>query len=278
MNQRRIRQLLRALVTDRFVWFLLIGVLLFGVDRWRQSDEAYRIIVDLPLLEKLTAQWRGQTKRLPDANELDALVEGYVREEILVREARRLGLDQDDVIIRRRLAQKYEFFLAGADNAAAPDAATLRQFFDANRARYRLPETFTFNHVFVDDADAASAMAAQLNKDESGWRTQGRPFMLKRNYRAVATDRLAVDMGDGFVTALRAAPEGRWIGPVRSAFGVHAVKLIARAAGGDVAFDDVVARVTRDWQVRQQEMTRNAALDALRRDYTVELAPVDPQP
>ena len=102
--------------------------------------------------------------------------------------------------------------------------------------------------------------------------------MLKRNYRAVANDRLAVDMGDGFVTALRAAPEGRWIGPVRSAFGVHAVKLIARAAGGDVAFDDVVARVTRDWQVRQQEMTRNAALDALRRDYTVELAPVDPQP
>ena len=61
MNQRRIRQLLRALVTDRFVWFLLIGVLLFGVDRWRQSDEAYRIIVDLPLLEKLTAQWQGQT-------------------------------------------------------------------------------------------------------------------------------------------------------------------------------------------------------------------------
>ena len=67
------------------------------------------------MLEKLAAQWQGQTRRLPDANELDALVEGYVREEILVREARRLNLDQDDVIIRRRLAQKYEFLLADAD-------------------------------------------------------------------------------------------------------------------------------------------------------------------
>ena len=60
--------------------------------------------------------WRrnGGATGLPDANELDA-GRGYVREEILVREARRLNLDQDDVIIRRRLAQKYEFFLADAD-------------------------------------------------------------------------------------------------------------------------------------------------------------------
>ena len=130
-----------ALITDRFVWFLVIGLLLFCLDRWRQDADDYHIIVDLPLLEKLAAQWQGQTQRLPDANELDALVEGYVREEILVREARRLNLDQDDVIIRRRLAQKYEFFLADADVPTEPDLDTLGAFFEVNRTRYRLPET-----------------------------------------------------------------------------------------------------------------------------------------
>ena len=278
MKQSPFRRLFHALVTDRFVWFLVIGLLLFALDRWRQETDDYHIIVDLPLLEKLAAQWHGQTQRLPDANELDTLVEGYVREEILVREARRLNLDHDDVIIRRRLAQKYEFLLADTDIATEPDAGTLNAFFEANRARYRLPETFSFNHVFFDDENEARAATAQLNIDDTDWRSLGRPFMLNRSYRTVTAERLAVEMGDAFVAALRAAPEARWAGPVVSAFGAHAVKLVARDAGGDVAFDDVVARVTRDWQMFQQEAVRGAAMDELRAKYKVELAPVDPLP
>ena len=278
MNKSLFRRLLHVLVADRFVWFLVIGLLLFGLDRWGQDADDYHIIVDLPLLEKLAAQWQGQTQRLPDANELDALVEGYVREEILVREARRLNLDQDDVIIRRRLAQKYEFFLADADVPSEPDVDALGEFFEVNRARYRLPETFSFNHVFFNNESEARAAITQLNADETDWRSLGLPFMLNRSYRTVTAERLAVDMGDAFVTALRAAPEARWSGPVASAFGVHAVKLVARDAGGDVAFEDVVARVARDWQMYQQTATRDAGMNELRSKYKVELAPVDPLP
>jgi len=278
MNKSLFRRLLHVLVTDRFVWFLVIGLLLFGLDRWGQDADDYHIIVDLPLLEKLAAQWQGQTQRLPDADELDALVEGYVREEILVREARRLNLDQDDVIIRRRLAQKYEFFLADADVPSEPDVDALGEFFEVNRARYRLPETFSFNHVFFNNESEARAAITQLNADETDWRSLGLPFMLNRSYRTVTAERLAVDMGDAFVTALRAAPEARWSGPVASAFGVHAVKLVARDAGGDVAFEDVVARVARDWQMYQQTATRDAGMNELRSKYKVELAPVDPLP
>ncbi len=278
MDQAPFRRLLYALVTDRFVWFLAVGLLLFGLDRWRQDRDDYNIIIDLPLLEKLAAQWQGQTQRLPDANELDALVEGYVREEILVREASRLSLDHDDVIIRRRLAQKYEFFLVNADVSADPDADTLQKFFDANRERYRLPETFSFNHVFFENENEARAAATQLNTDESNWRSLGRPFMLNRSYRTVTADRLAVEMGDAFVVALRGLPEARWSGPVASAYGAHAVKLMARDTGGDVAFGDVAPRVARDWQMFRQKAARDAAMDELRAKYKVELAPIDPMP
>ena len=278
MNQAPFRRLLHALVTERFVWFLAVGLLLFGLDHWRQDREDYHILVDLPLLEKLAAQWQGQTQRLPDAKELDALVEGYVREEILVREARRLSLDKDDVIIRRRLAQKYEFFLADADVVTEPDADTLGAFFEVNRARYRRPETFSFNHVFFDNENEARAAVTQLNADETDWRSLGLPFMLNRTYRTVTAERLAVEMGDAFLAALRAAPDARWSGPVASAFGVHAVKLVARDAGGDVAFDDVVARVARDWQMYQQSAARDAGMNELRAKYKVELAPIDKLP
>ena len=115
MALRLLRRLFQALVRDRFVWFIVIGLALFGLDKWRTAQDDHLIIVDLPLLEKLAAQWQGQTDRMPDATELDALVEGYVREEILVREARRLELHQNDVIIRRRLAQKVELLAQQVD-------------------------------------------------------------------------------------------------------------------------------------------------------------------
>ena len=97
---------LRRLAQDRLVWFVVLGLALFGADRLLQARSQNIIKIDLPLVEKLVAQWEGQTERLPNARELDALIEGYIREEILVREAARLGLDGDDIIIRRRLAQK----------------------------------------------------------------------------------------------------------------------------------------------------------------------------
>lgn len=278
MALRLLRRLFQALVRDRFVWFIVIGLALFGLDKWRTAQDDHLIIVDLPLLEKLAAQWQGQTDRMPDATELDALVEGYVREEILVREARRLDLHQNDVIIRRRLAQKVEFFLTNPDAGLAPDTAMLRAFYTENREAYRQPETFSFNHVFVGDEKTASDTAARLNIDETGWRALGRPFMLKRSYRAVTAEKLAAEMGDDFVAALRAAPGAKWSAPIASAFGVHAVKLLSHEKGGDRPFDAVAEYVARDWRQLQQEKARRDALDELRRRYTVELAPVTPQP
>lgn len=118
---------LRKLAQDRLIWFVILGVLLFAADRWLQAREQQVIKIDLPLVEKLVAQWEGQTERRPNARELDALIEGHIREEILVREAARLGLDDDDIIIRRRLAQKVEFMMADETVKDLPNREQLRR-------------------------------------------------------------------------------------------------------------------------------------------------------
>ena len=143
---------LRRLAKDRLIWFIVLGLALFGADRLMQARENTIIKIDLPLVEKLVAQWEGQTQRRPNARELDALIEGYVREEILVREAMRLGLDDEDIIIRRRLAQKTEFLLSDGAEIDLPDEAQLRAFFDENKNQYARPETLSWRHVFVDGA------------------------------------------------------------------------------------------------------------------------------
>ncbi len=269
---------LRKLAQDRLIWFIVLGALLFGADRLLQVQENTVIAIDLPLVEKLVAQWEGQTKRRPNARELDALIEGYIREEILVREAARLGLDNDDIIIRRRLAQKVEFMMADDMPDALPDRDALKAFFDANQQQYTQSESLSWRHVFVDDEGEARQLMAQLNKNDAAWQESGRPFMLNRQY--ARQDELALSrlMGTQFAAALFAESGAGWRGPIQSAYGWHVVKIDTRHAAKAADFETIIERVARDWQKAKRQEAMAAAWQELRVRYDVKLLPVEEAP
>lgn len=266
---------LRRLAQDRLIWFVVLGAVLFAADRGLEARQDNVIEISLPLVEKLVAQWEGQTKRRPNARELDALIEGYIREEILVREAKRLGMDDDDVIIRRRLAQKVEFMMADDVVDALPDKAALQAFFNDNRAAYDAPESLSWRHVFTDSEAEALSLMRKLNRNDENWRQEGRPFMLNRDYAQQTEIELSRLMGTEFAAALFDLPPGRWAGPVASAYGWHVVKLDARQEAKAADFDRMVERVARDWQQAQRQNAMAAAWQDLRRQYEIELLPVD---
>lgn len=266
---------LRRLAQDRLIWFVVLGAVLFAADRGLEARQDNVIEISLPLVEKLVAQWEGQTKRRPNARELDALIEGYIREEILVREAKRLGMDDDDVIIRRRLAQKVEFMMADDVVDALPDKAALQAFFNDNRAAYDAPESLSWRHVFTDSEAEAVSLMDKLNRNDENWRQEGRPFMLNRDYAQQTEIELSRLMGTEFAAALFDLPPGRWAGPVASAYGWHVVKLDARQEAKAADFDRMVERVARDWQQAQRQNAMAAAWQDLRHQYEIELLPVD---
>jgi peptidyl-prolyl cis-trans isomerase C len=266
---------LRKLAQDRLIWFVILGLLLFGADWWLQGRDKNLIKIDLPLVEKLVAQWEGQTERRPNARELDALIEGYIREEILVREAARLGLDNDDIIIRRRLAQKFEFMMADETVEALPDRATLQRFFEENRGQYDAPETLTWRHVFAENRAEANQLRAALNKDESDWQNKGKPFMLNRQYARQSELDLSRLMGTQFAAALFQQKAGKWGAPLQSAFGWHIVRIDTRRAAQQAVFEPLIERVARDYQKSQRQQAMAAAWAALRGRYRVELLPVE---
>jgi parvulin-like peptidyl-prolyl isomerase len=266
---------LRRLAQDRLIWFVVLGVALFGADRLMQMRAQNIIKINLPLVEKLVAQWEGQTERRPNARELDALIEGYIREEILVREAARLGLDNDDIIIRRRLAQKVEFLLADEADQELPDEAALRRFFDDNQSQYETPETLSWRHVFADSAAAAEEMKAALQRDEGDWQNIGKPFMLNRQYARQSELDLSRLMGTQFAAALFAEKTGAWRGSVQSAFGWHVVKIDTRHAAAKAQFDPMIEQVARDYQKAQRQAALAEAWGDLRARYQVELLPVE---
>jgi peptidyl-prolyl cis-trans isomerase C len=201
--------MLRRWSREPLLHFLLIGLLLFVVyDRLHPSQatksESNRIVLTPEDFQQLAVTWLAQGRAPPSPAEMQSLVELKVREEVLYREALALGLDKDDTIVKRRLAQKMEFLAEGASIDSNPSPDTLRAWFKENSQRFSLPPRVSFRHLYFspdrrgEHARGAAAHAMeQLAGKPGNWQDAealGDPFM-DRDYYG---DRSAEDMAKLF--------------------------------------------------------------------------------
>ena len=250
---------------------------MFALDHWVGSGEERLVIeVTRDQVEQLGARWTAQWGRPPTRPELEGLVEEAVDEEILYREAQRLGLDREDAIVRRRLAQKLTFVLEDADARAAPAADEVEEYYARHGERYRRPRRTTFDHVFLsadrraDPAgDAAALLRGTWADDGGGWKQLGDPFMLSRTYAGRTDAEIAERFGTGFADAVSALPTGDWTGPVESTYGVHLVRVRERTASRAPRLDEVRDRVVADLREERRREQGRAAYRALRDGYEV---------
>jgi len=266
---------IRAAVREPLLHFVLIGALLFAVTALRQKQSEHaEIRITAGEVAQLAAFWETQAQRKPTAEELRGAIEERIDEEVLAREAMRLGLDRDDVIIRRRLAQKMAFVSDDLAVVAEPSEDELREYFNAHRETYTTPDLYALRHVYFNpdrhttlDADAQRALQRLTrggNADEVG-----DPFMLPRELADVSREDIVRDFGSSFADAVTGSTPGSWNGPVRSPFGVHLVKLESHTPSSAARFEDV-RDVVRDAFLAQKQREANAALRAkLRQQYKI---------
>lgn len=216
------------------------------------------------------------------------LIDAYVDEEIMYREARSLGLSESDYIIRQRLVQKVGFLLADiASTGLEIDPGQLSAYFDANKDRYAIEPSVTFTHVFFD-ADrrtaagalmAATEAVAELNafgaqfNDAAG----GDLFPFLRNYAERTFDYIASQFGAEFAEALAelSPSSSTWQGPIRSAYGEHIVLLTRRTERAYPRLDDIRDNVERDYLEQRRAIERAQMIEALRQRYRVEVLSLD---
>lgn len=266
--------------TDPLVLFLVLGAGVFALDLWpaRGGSEDHVIEVTADEVERLRARWTAQWGRPPTGPELESLIGETVDEEILYREARRLGLDREDAIVRRRLAQKLTFILEDASGAAAPSADEVEAYFVRHAERYRRPPRTTFDHVFLsadrrtDPAADATALLRRIGAPGGDdWRRLGDPFMLSRTYAGRTNAEIAGMFGAGFAEAVSALPTGGWSGPVESTYGMHLVRVHDRTPPRRPSLDELRDRVVADLREERRRERGRAAYRALRDDYDVRL-------
>jgi len=267
------------IIREPLLQFLLIGGGLFAVYTLTVPEGApppERIVVDAPVIESLEQQYAAVWQHPPAAAELEGLIDDYVAEEVLYREAQKLGLDQDDVVIRRRLRQKMEFLLQDSLAADAPDEAALEAFFEAHRERYRAPDRVSFRQIYLGDQRTESA-ASQWLALIGELNSQGAPDPVDLEKRSLlpATMNSAplpdVDrtFGDGFGELVAGMPAGQWAGPIESAYGWHVVLLGAVERAAEPEFSKVRKDVERDLVYQREREGTNALLERMKQNYDI---------
>ena len=203
------------------------------------------------LRETFASQWQ----RPPTETELFALVDGFVEEELLAREALALGLDQDDTIVRRRLAQKMAFLLDDAARLVKPADAELRTYYATKADRFLTPARVSFQQIYFspnDRPDAASDARAALKAIPVAANPEavGDPIALEPEFPDLDRQAVAGLFGEEFADAVFGLATGTWAGPVNSAYGLHLVRVTAVTPPTLLPFEAVRTKVFEEWRPR----------------------------
>ena len=274
----------KHLLREPLVHFLLLGAALFALDAWLRPAAApaasTEIVVSEARIASLAQNFQRTWRRPPTKEELDGLVESFVKEEVMVREALALGLDRDDAIIRRRLQQKMEFVSEQAAASVQPTDEDLARYLAANADAFRVEARISFKQVYLDPRRRASTLAADakrllgaLNSARSPDPAQlgDRLLLLEPAYENAPQAEVARLFGADFAEALVKQPVGQWVGPIASGYGVHLVRVDALVPGDTPKLDDVRPLVEREWRNARRQETSKALYDRLRAKYTIKV-------
>jgi len=278
--------LLRRALREPLVHFLILGAALFAISRFvkpaaDRTPANRQIVITLDDLRQLQIGFAAQWQRAPTEPEMLALIESRIKQEILYREGLAMGLDKDDEIVKRRMAQKMEFLAEDVSAAHEPTTQELKAYFDANPKAFTQPARVTFRILYFSPdkrgkeawSDANKALARLAGKSASwdGAASLGDPFMFQ-DYMADRTpDQVAKDFGPPFAKALFAEKPGAWTGPIESGYGWHLVYVDTLIPERAASFEEVEPDVKTAWLAARKAEAWDKAYREMRAKYELVL-------
>ena len=268
---------IRKLLAEPMLHFLVIGIALFTAYRWMAPGPSggRRIVITQGVVDDLATQHVAARGREPSTTELNHLIESYVHDEILYREGLKLGLERDDIVVKRRVRQKIEMIAEEDAATRAPTDADLSAYLTANPARFVQPAILTFDQVFLGQPTSglgvvhAVAVTREALRSGDDPEKLGKPTVLPHRMTRTPADLVARDFGASFAAALEKLPLGEWAGPIGSSFGAHYVRVSDRTPASAPQLAAVRGQVVREWENDRRQRARDDAYRKMRGEYQV---------
>jgi len=272
--------LIVRLLREPLLQFLALGAMLFalyGLAGKRSAEAPEKIVVSASRVANLGDGFARTWRRLPNEQELQGLIEDYIRDEVFYREGRAAGLDRDDVIIRRRVRQKMEFL---ADDMSVPEPSDeqLAAYLASNPERFRAEDQLTFHQVFLSatrrantiESDSKQVASILARADGAVDATVlGDPFLLGEEFRNVSPSKVTSIFGESFAKQISVMEKGRWQGPISSGFGQHFVFISEWVSGNLPSLDAVRPVVHREWANARRLEAEQKLYASLRNRYEI---------
>ena len=278
-------KLLLRLLREPLFHFIAIGGLLFvvytAVDDTGEAP-ADAIVITPERIDQLAAGFNAIWTRMPTDDELSALIDEEVREEVYYRGALALGLDRNDAIVRRRMRQKMEFLLDTGAYLQEPAAGELEAYFADNEDFYRKGLRLAFEQVYLGEAPEkktiASSLDALLSDPPSDPSTLGESSLLPPQLGLSPQNAVDGVFGKGFFDLILELPPREWAGPIASAYGVHLVRILDRLPARTPPLEEIRDTVLRNWMEARTREIRELDYAERRKAFIVDIRRGDVQP
>ncbi len=280
---------MRRLVREPLFHFLVLGAVMFAVYGLRTRNKVAKpaeIVVTQGAIENLVTGFTRTWQRPPDEKELQGLLRDYVRQEAAYREAVVLGLDRDDMVVRRRLQQKLEFLSNELTEGAQPSDAELQDFMLAHIDSFKSEPRFSFRQIYFNPQlrggnthrDAARIREKLQHAGQRGnTMSLGDPFLLEQSFNDVCLSDVRKTFGERFASGLTSLQLAEWQGPIDSGYGTHLVFLDQRSEGRVPSLAEARDQVRREWLDAKRRETTDKFYQALLSRFTIRIEPLQEQ-
>jgi parvulin-like peptidyl-prolyl isomerase len=276
---------MRTILKDPLLHFLLFGAVIYIVSTFLVSNDnnKQQISISAGQIQHLATLYRKTWQRAPTQKELKGIVDDYVLEQASYLEGVRLGLDRDDIVIKRRLRQKLDFIAEESFSKSTPTDEQLNTFITANADKFSQPPILTLRQIYLDpkiygDASSPKAKAllaslkAEPKQDITLLDNRG---LFKSHYKAQSTLEFNRLLGKQFTNnVLKLAPHS-WHGQIRSSYGIHFVYIENKTTGRLPPLDEIRPRVMYEWENAQRIKTMDDFYTNLLSQFEISIAPFE---
>ena len=273
---------LRRFLSEPLLQFLILGGVLYvfvSFIQLQKEKQPKEIVVDGERVALLVSNYKTQTGELPSKDQLNAMIDNYIKEEIFFREAKKMGLDKDDEIIRRRLSQKFDFVRSDLKQIQQPGEEELRRFYDSHPLLFQTEGSVNFSHIFFSTDRSTDSVARQraLNVLHELMKSylkrapeKGDHFALPYDYSEQTELDIRENFGDKpIVDALFQANVGEWSGPVQSGYGWHLLYILKRNKNSEMPYEANKELIKEKYMEVARERENKKSFDQLTKNYIV---------